>query len=40
MLNLQQNNDFSSVCSTRKNKAKNKLNLSNVIITKNLVTLK
>ena len=32
MLNLQQNNDFISVDSTRKNGAKNKLNLSNVII--------
>ena len=32
MLNLQQNNDFVSVYSTRKNRAKNKLNLSNVII--------
>ena len=32
MLTLQQNNDFVSVYSTRKNRAKNKINLSNVII--------
>ena len=32
MLNLPQNNDFISVYFTKKNRAKNKLNLSNVII--------